>query len=215
MTPVYLDLSIPAGEMKPGSSRFWGKPDMPCGMLYPSYKDSSGEEHPYFFVCQINLDDVSVYDVGNMLPHEGVLSFFARIDHYLGYYDTDDFIGGSVSGPDAVKVLYFPSDANLAETGSPSESRPAYIPRALQISFSHSPASPFGGHALFAPPTHRQWETWDPPFEDNIILLEIDSFSGDGFDLSFMDEGVLDLLVSPSDLGRHCFSDVRAIVLSS
>ena len=70
-------------------------------------------------------------------------------------------------------------------------------------------------HALMAEPTYREWENWDSPYEDWKILLQVDSFSGDDFNLNFMDFGVLDFLISPEDLKNSRFDCVRAIVLSS
>ena len=70
-------------------------------------------------------------------------------------------------------------------------------------------------HALLAHPTYRPWENWDAPYEDWLILLQVDSFEGKDFQLNLMDVGVLDFLISPSDLKQHSFDNVRAIVLSS
>ena len=53
------------------------------------------------------------------------------------------------------------------------------------------------------------------PFEDWVILLQIDSFEGKDFVLNFMDFGVLDFLISPKALEASDFSDVRGIVLST
>ena len=52
-------------------------------------------------------------------------------------------------------------------------------------------------------------------YEDWLILLQVDSFEGKDFQLNLMDVGVLDFLISPSDLKQHSFDNVRAIVLSS
>ncbi len=53
------------------------------------------------------------------------------------------------------------------------------------------------------------------PFEDWVILLQIDSFEGKDFVLNFMDFGVLDFLISPKAQEASDFSDVRGIVLST
>ncbi len=53
------------------------------------------------------------------------------------------------------------------------------------------------------------------PFEDWVILLQIDSFEGKYFVLNFMDFGVLDFLISPKAQEAYDFSDVRGIVLST
>lgn len=215
MKPVYLRLSRPSGKLPVGTSRFWGNPDLPSGCDCPSYLDDEGTEFPYFFICQINLSELAPYDTDNLLPHSGLLSFFAKIDSYIGYYDRPGCIGGAVSGSDDVRVMYFPSCADLEETvpedgeGSPS------APAELRIGFSFGLPPAEDEHAVFALPTHRPWEDWDSPFEGWQILLQVDSFGGDDFELNFMDTGVLDFLISLSDL-KHCdFSDVRAVVLSS
>lgn len=215
MRPIYLQLSKPESGPVPGTSRFFGNPDLPAGYGYPVYTDDDGDEYPYFFVCQINLADVAPYDADNMLPHEGLLSFFAKIDPYVGYYAATDCIGGVISGNDAVKVIYFPSCENMEEMVLLDEEGVPSSPSGLDMGFSTGSFRSSDEHALFASPVHRPWETWDPPFEDWKILLQVDSFSGEDFDLNFMDVGVLDFLISPSDLELRRFDNVRAIVLSS
>ena len=116
MVPVHLHLSELSGKPDKGISRFWGNPDLPCGTDFPSYTDENGEECPYVFLCQINLKELALYDKENLLPHEGILSFFAKIAGYLGYYSGADCIGGSISAREDVKVLYFPDNESLEET---------------------------------------------------------------------------------------------------
>ena len=70
----------------------------------PMYVDEEGDEYPYFFVCQINLEEIASYDVENRLPHKGLLSFFAKIDYYMGYSDVYGDICGGISDVDSVKV---------------------------------------------------------------------------------------------------------------
>ena len=213
--PIKLTLERPYDKVPRCGSRFWGNPDLPVGYGYPSFEDEDGEPFEYQFVCQINLADIAEFDPEGLLPHKGLLSFFAKIDSYIGYYDRPGCIGGAVSGSDDVRVMYFPSCADLEETvpedgeGSPS------APAELRIGFSFGLPPAEDEHAVFALPTHRPWEDWDSPFEGWQILLQVDSFGGDDFELNFMDTGVLDFLISLSDL-KHCdFSDVRAVVLSS
>ena len=69
-------------------------------------------------------------------------------------------------------------------------------------------------HGLFVPPTHRQWETWAPPYETWQILLQVDSCMGNDFHVNFMDKGVLDFLIAPEDLEAKRFDRIRAIILA-
>lgn len=218
MKPIYLRLSKPFGELAVEASRFWGSPALPKGMDYPQYIDDAGDEYPYVFVCQINLAELKAFcdDGADPLPPTGLLLFFAKIDHYLGQFAATDCIGGAISAPDAVKVIYVKDCSGLREVVLVDDEDQPMSPDALEISFTreHDPLAD-DDQALFARPDHREWESWDHPYEDWQILLQIDSFSGMDFNLNFMDFGVLDFLISPEALRHADFSDVRAIVLSS
>lgn len=61
-------------------SKFWGDPDMPDDMQYPMLG-----ERPLTFLCQVDCYDIAGFDVDGVLPHDGMLYFFADIDDLLGY----------------------------------------------------------------------------------------------------------------------------------
>ncbi len=215
MKPIYLKLSKPFDKLPAMASRFWGNPSLPEDMEWPCYTDDDGDELDYVFVCQINLRELAPYDADHLLPSSGLLLFFARIDHYLGHFEYES-VGGSISSKDAVSIIYLPSTDGLVEKVLVDENDNPVSPEELQIAFTDD-FDPIRDEdtCLFARPDHRQWETWDHPYEDWLILLQVDSFSGMDFNLNFMDFGVLDFLISPLDLRKADFSDVRAIVLSS
>lgn len=222
MRPVNLLLTKPSGRVKPCGSRFWGNPDLPRGYGYPVYFDEEGDPFEYRFVCQINLAEVAPFDSERSLPPGGLLSFFAKIDHYLGEDDGGGTISGYISDPEDVRVLFFPEVGPAGETPGfeelilLDEDDNPVNPSEYQIGFTGESADGYrDAHALFAEPTYREWETWDPPCEDWQILLQVDSFSGPDFQLNFMDCGVLDFLISPEDLALGRFDRVRAIVLST
>ena len=214
-TPIHLVLSKPFGKLATGASRFWGNPDLPDGVPYPMYIDDEGDEYPYYFVCQLNLAELAVFAPNNPLPKTGLLSFFAQIDHYMSLFAATDGIKGYVSEPSAVKVLYFSSTEDMREVVLLDDDDEPVAPAEMQIGFARRVAPLADDHALFAEPTHREWETWEPPYEAWQILLQIDSFAGMDFNLNFMDFGVLDFLIAPDDLRQHRFDNVRAIVLST
>jgi uncharacterized protein YwqG len=69
-------------------SKWWGDPDMPENMQYPTMEvteDGEKFDYPLTFVCQINCEDIAAFDKDNRLPHEGMLYFFAAVDDYIGY----------------------------------------------------------------------------------------------------------------------------------
>lgn len=215
MKPIHISTFRPDGRLPEGSSRWWGVPDLPEGTDYPMYEDSDGNMVPYCFICQINLADIAELDTGCRLPHDGLLSFFAKIGYYLGGWSEEDFISGHISGPEDVRVIYSADTDNLAETFPDCGSADLLFPSELGMCFSQEREYLADDHGLFVQPDHREWETWDPPFEDWEILFQADSFEGDDFVLNFMDFGVLDFLISPEDLKALDFGNVRAIVLST
>ncbi len=54
-----------------GASKFGGTPDVPASFEWPMW-----QEVPINFMAQINLDEIAAFDVENVLPSSGVLSFF-------------------------------------------------------------------------------------------------------------------------------------------
>ena len=214
MKPIHIIPHTPFEKLPSGVSRFWGNPDLPEGVDYPMYIDDEGEQYPYIFVCQINLDELHRFAPDNPLPSGGLLSFFAKIDHYLGYMG-DSELGGFISDPSEVKVLFFPDTDNMREVVLVDDDDMQTAPEEMELRFARRAEPLSEEHELFANPDHRPWATWDHPFEDWIILLQIDSFEGKDFILNFMDFGVLDCHSSPQALAAADFSDGRGIVLST
>lgn len=69
-------------------SKWWGDPDMPENMQYPTMEvkeDGETYDYPLTFICQINCEDIARFDTEGKLPHEGMLYFFAAFDDYIGY----------------------------------------------------------------------------------------------------------------------------------
>lgn len=76
-------------------SKWWGNPDLPPRMKYPmmDYIDEDGavDKYPLTFICQIDCSEIAPYDRNGLLPHEGMLYFFAAIDYFLGYDCPESF----------------------------------------------------------------------------------------------------------------------------
>ena len=69
-------------------SKWWGDPDMPEGMTYPTVQvteDGETYDYPLTFICQINCEDIAPFDTEGRFPHEGMLYFFAALDKWIGY----------------------------------------------------------------------------------------------------------------------------------
>lgn len=213
MKPVRFKLSTVDQALPTGASRFWGNPDLPRGFDYPMYKDFEGDDVPYVFVCQLDLSELAQMDAEGVLPHKGLLSFFAKIDHYTGNYFDTDSIGSAISDTDDVRVFYFEDTRDMEQVVLIDDDD---IPMAFhEMKIECTMEESMEDHFVMAEPTYREWETWDHPYEDWQILLQIDSCEGSDFALNFMDCGVLDFLIDPADLAARRFDRVRAIVLST
>lgn len=90
------------------SSKWWGNPDLPPDAEYPMMKvteDGEESEYPLTFICQIDCEDIAPLDADGLLPHEGMLYFFAAIDDFTGYESPEHFPAGRWPAK-AVRVKY-------------------------------------------------------------------------------------------------------------
>ena len=114
-----------AGGSLFGQSKWWGFPDMPEDLEYPEvpvreeYVDDDGHDavdeyyDPLTYICQIRCSDLAAVDPEGLLPHEGMLYFFAALDYFLGNLDAVVSPGlGEWEAP-CFKVLWAPSCENL------------------------------------------------------------------------------------------------------
>ena len=70
------------------SSKWWGDPDLPADMEYPTApaEDEDGSfDYPLTFICQIDCEDIAPFDPEGKLPHQGMFYVFAGLDEYLGF----------------------------------------------------------------------------------------------------------------------------------
>ena len=96
-----------------GQSKWWGEPDMPEELVWPTVmvRDEDGESYddPLTFVCQIRCADIAPFDPHELLPHEGMLYFFAAIEYFLGDFDTPAYPGMGEWKKEFFRVHYSPS----------------------------------------------------------------------------------------------------------
>ena len=91
MKSIQINYTPVNGDKLTGKSKWWGQVDMPEHMEHPmiEYNDGGGDD-PMTLVCQIRCADLAEFDTENLLPHEGMLYFFADIDDYVGALRRDD-----------------------------------------------------------------------------------------------------------------------------
>ena len=68
-TEIVINYTLKSGAAK-RASKIGGKPDVP-----KDFEDIR-KERPLSFIIQINLKDVAPYDKEELLPKQGILSFF-------------------------------------------------------------------------------------------------------------------------------------------
>jgi uncharacterized protein YwqG len=100
-------------NIKIGFSKIGGKPDLPKGVNWPTYKNNY-----LTFLCQIKLSDLD----NTLLPKEGMLYFFLYADPESSYKGSRDSF--KIIYHQAEKNLYrneFPVDLDVRSKFSPSQ----------------------------------------------------------------------------------------------
>jgi len=202
-----------------GHSKWWGFPDMPQELDYPQVPvnvEGDVYDDPLTFVCQIRCSDIAALDSQGLLPHRGMLYFFAALDYFLGNIDADVAPGMGEWSRQFFKVLYSPSCDDLhTHRIVYDDGTPACLP-AETIVFGVAGESHLPGEASPSDETRLLGE----PFFDEvrqempgmISLLQIDG--NDSWDLRFFDCGMLNFLISPKDLAARRWDHVRCYLHS-
>lgn len=193
-------------------SKWWGDPDMPQDMEYPMIEVTEEGEtymYPLTFICQINCEDIAEADPEGLLPHEGMLYFFAAVDEYSGY-DSPVHNGLGEWPKEMIKVKYTRS-VNLETFQShillDDEDEPLSMP-AVGISFSRCGDTEDCTRLLGLP----FFSDLRDSCPDNISLLQIDS--EDGFGLRFYDCGMLNFIIRRQDLEKMNVKRARGYMSS-
>lgn len=76
---------VPDEQIDIGKTKIGGKPDLPRKIRWPKWK-----RKPLSFIAQINLADLPKHEFVNMLPSEGLLSFFYSAEQETWGYDPKD-----------------------------------------------------------------------------------------------------------------------------
>lgn len=178
------------------SSKWWGDPDLPENMQYPTMEVNEGgesSEYPLTFICQVNCEDLAAFDPEGKLPHEGMLYFFGAIDELIGYDSPVRTILGE--WPKGRMVVKYAKNINF-ETFQSSilvdEDNQSLTEPELEMVFSvcddNAP-----GIKMLGCSTEADEET-----KDLVNLLQIDEDSAAGFEARGWD--LLNVLIKESDL---------------
>ena len=186
-------------------SKWWGDPDMPENMQYPTMEvteDGETYDYPLTFICQINCEDIAPFDKENRLPHEGMLYFFAAVDDYIGYESpvhnpAGEWPKGRVMLKYA-KTINFETFQTCMLVGDEDEQ---LTENELEIVFSECEDEAEGIKMLSNDLPDR--------YPDHINLLKLVSDSVTGLDFG---SGRLDFVIKNSDLGFGNWKKTKAVL---
>ena len=194
------------------SSKWWGDPDLPADMEYPTVPvtDEDGSyNYPLTFICQIDCEDIAPYDKEGRLPREGMFYVFAGIDEYLDEFDSP-FHNGLGLWERKMVVVKYTKAINFETFRSAilvDDDEQPLTQRALKMTFEacedDAPCT-----KLLGAPTFGEVLQELPDCEN---FLQIDS---DTAGLRFYDEGMLNLLYKSTDLAAGKWKLVKGYLSS-
>ena len=186
-------------------SKWWGDPDMPENMQYPTMQvteDGETYDYPLTFVCQINCEDIAELDKEGKLPHEGMLYFFAAFDDYIGYESpVQNPLGEWPKGRLVVKyakAINFETFQTCMLVGDEDEQ---LTEPELAITFSACEEGESGIKML--------GKVNDAGYPEHISLLEIVSDQIGGIDLG---DKTVNLMIKDTDLGFGNWKKAKAVL---
>ncbi len=203
--------TAPSDDVLYAQSKWWGFPDLPDDLDWPTVEASDeGEtfEDPLTFICQIRCEELAELDPEGLLPHEGMLYFFAALDYFLGDLDAFTAPGMGEWPSECFRVLYSPVCEGLnTHTLMYDEDTPAAL-APESISFKTPDRESYTG--LLGEPYLEETREAMPGL---ISLLQIDE--NDEWGLRFFDCGMLNFMIKPADLKARRFDKVRVWLYSA
>ena len=180
-------------------SKWWGDPDMPENMQYPTIEvteDGETFDYPLTFICQINCEDIAPFDKEGKLPHEGMLYFFGAIDEWLGYESpTRQGMGEWPKGHVAIKYAKTINFETFQTCMLVDDDEQQLTERELEIVFSECEDEADGIKLLGKPAKDNIRAEY--PDLGNLLQLASDAAGG----MEFPDGTTLNIMMKDSDLG--------------
>jgi uncharacterized protein YwqG len=187
-----------------GASHWWGFPDLPESLDWPC----NDEGELLTFICQIRLEEIAKLDTEGILPHKGMLWFFAELDYFLGDLEAPCGGTGEWDG-NSFKVLYCQEcDKLITHEYCWEDGEPATLP-AEEITFEATTEQDFGFKLLGMPAMTEGYENEN---EGVISLLQLDE--EERWNLRFFDCGTINFML-PIERERSDFSGVTLHLHSS
>ena len=179
-------------------------------MMKITEEDGTESEYPLTFICQIDCEDIAPFDKEGLLPHEGMLYFFAAIDDFIGY-ESPEHLPLGLWPKKAVKVKYA-KQINMGTFNScilVDDEEQELAEPAMAIDFSECDDDADGFKILGRP----YFEEIRDELPDAVNLLQLDE--DDDLEMRFYDSGMFNILMSKADLGfrnwSHAFGFLHSL----
>ena len=195
----------PTQDSLVGQSHWWGFPDLPESVDWPANNDGD----LLTFICQIRMDEIAQFDSEGLLPHEGMMWFFADMDYFLG--DMDARCNGIGEWQrDSYKVIYEKEVDELHTHEYYWEDGSLAVLEAERIAFEDVGEEDFGFKLLGMPAMTEGYENEN---EGMLSLLQLDE--EDRWVMRFFDSGTINFMMPLEAMLQQDYSQCLLFLHSS
>lgn len=195
----------PTQDSLVGQSHWWGFPDLPESVDWPANNDGD----LLTFICQIRMDEIAQFDPEGLLPHEGMMWFFADMDYFLG--DMDARCNGIGEWQrDSYKVIYEKEVDELHTHEYYWEDGSLAVLEAERIAFEDVGEEDFGFKLLGMPAMTEGYENEN---EGMLSLLQLDE--EDRWVMRFFDSGTINFMMPLEAMLQRDYSQCSLFLHSS
>lgn len=195
----------PTQDSLVGQSHWWGFPDLPESVDWPANNDGD----LLTFICQIRMDEIAQFDPEGLLPHEGMMWFFADMDYFLG--DMDARCNGIGEWQrDSYKVIYQKEVDELHTHEYYWEDGSLAVLEAERIAFEDVGEEDFGFKLLGMPAMTEGYENEN---EGMLSLLQLDE--EDRWVMRFFDSGTINFMMPLEAMLQRDYSQCSLFLHSS
>ena len=195
----------PTQDSLVGQSHWWGFPDLPESVDWPANEDGD----LLTFICQIRLEEIAHLDPEGLLPHEGMMWFFADMDYFLG--DMDARCNGIGEWEqDSFRVIYQKEVDRLHTHEYYWEDGSLAVLEAEKIAFESTNEEDFGFKLLGMPAMTEGYENEN---EGMVSLLQLDE--EERWAMRFFDSGTINFMMPLEGMLKQDYSQCSLVLHSS
>lgn len=196
---------LPTQNSLVGQSHWWGFPDLNESVDWPANEDGD----LLTFICQIRLEEIAHLDSEGLLPHEGMMWFFADMDYFLGDMDARCNGIGDWS-PGTYKVIYLKKIDKLYTHEYYWEDGSLAVLEAEKMSFEKTEEEDFGFKLLGMPAMTEGYENEN---EGMLSLLQLDE--EERWAMRFFDSGTINFMMPLEGMLKQDYSQCSLVLHSS